>query len=156
LIVFGGVHAAVPLTDMARTLGFTTTVADPRARFANRDRFPEVDRILVAWPDEALGQLDLHGQSAVVILTHDPKIDEPALRAALETDAFYIGAIGSRGTHAERIKRMAKRGVPADQLERVHGPVGLDIGGRSAEEMALSILAEIIAVRNGRPGGFLG
>ena len=155
LIIFGGVHAAVPLTQMARTMNFRCSVADPRARFANRDRFPEADQLLVAWPEEALAQLGADGRSAIVILTHDPKIDEPALRAALASDAFYIGAIGSRKTHAERLERMRQAVVPAEQLARIHGPIGLDLGGRSPEEMALSILAELVAVRHGRSGGFL-
>jgi xanthine dehydrogenase accessory factor len=155
LIVFGGVHAAVPLTQMAKVLGFSVTVVDPRARFANRDRFPEADQILVQWPDQALAQLPVDGRSAIVILTHDPKIDEPALTAALMTDAFYVGAIGSRKTHRDRLERMADQGMTAKDLERVYSPIGLDIGGRSPEEMALSILAEMVAVRNGRRGGFL-
>jgi len=155
LIVFGGVHAAIPLTQMAQVLGFRVTVVDPRNRFANRERFPDADRVLVAWPAEALGELGVDGRSAIVILTHDPKIDEPALLGALESEAVYIGAIGSRKTHAARRERLVEVGVPAEQLARIHGPVGLDIGGGTPEEMALGILAEIIAVRNGRPGGFL-
>ncbi len=155
LIIFGGVHAAVPLTQMAKVLGFRVTVADPRARFANRDRFPEADQILVQWPDQALAQLPVDGRSAIVILTHDPKIDEPALTAALMTDAFYVGAIGSRKTHVERLERLADQGVTAKEQERVYSPIGLDIGGRSPEELALSILAEMVAVRNGRGAGFL-
>jgi xanthine dehydrogenase accessory factor len=155
LIIFGGVHAAIPLIQMARTMNFRCSVADPRARFANRERFPEADRLLVAWPEEALAQLGADGRSAIVVLTHDPKIDEPALRAALASDAFYIGAIGSRKTHAERLERMRQAGVPDEQLARIHGPIGLDLGGRTPEEMALSILAEIVAVRHGHSGGFL-
>lgn len=155
LIVFGGVHAAIALTRMAKLLGFRVTVVDPRGRFANRARFPDADRVLVAWPAEAMAELGVNGRSAVVILTHDPKIDEPALLRALESQAFYIGAIGSRKTHAARRERLAALGVPAEKLARIHGPIGLDIGRGSPEEMALGILAEIIAVRHGRPGGFL-
>jgi xanthine dehydrogenase accessory factor len=135
---------------MAKTLEFRVTVADPRRRFANRDRFPDADQILVMWPDQALAHLTVDSRTAIAILTHDPKIDEPALTAALKTKAFYIGAIGSRSTHNERFTRLARLGVTAEQLNRVHGPIGLDIGGRSPEEMALSILAEIVAVRYGR------
>jgi xanthine dehydrogenase accessory factor len=155
LIVFGGVHAAIPLTRMAQLVGFQVTVVDPRGRFANRERFPDADRVLVAWPAEAMAEMGVDGRSAIVILTHDPKIDEPALLGALESEAFYIGAIGSRKTHAARRERLAALGVPAEELARIHGPIGLDIGGGSPEEMALGILAEITAVRNGRPGGFL-
>jgi xanthine dehydrogenase accessory factor len=155
LIVFGGVHAAIPLTRMAQILGFQVTVVDPRGRFANRERFPHADRVLVAWPAEAMAELPVDGRSAIVILTHDPKIDEPALLSALESQAFYIGAIGSRKTHAARRERLAALGVAAEKLARIHGPVGLDLGGGSPEEMALAIMAELIAVRHGRPGGFL-
>ncbi len=153
LIVFGGVHVAVPLTRMAQVLGFRVTVVDPRGRFANCERFPDADCVLVAWPAEAMAELGVDGRSAIVILTHDPKIDEPALLSALESQAFYIGAIGSRKTHAARRERLAELGVPAEQLGRIHGPIGLDIGGGTPEEMALGILAEIIAVRHGRSGG---
>lgn len=155
LIVFGAVHAAIPLSRMAKTVGFRVTIADPRSRLANRDRFPDADQILVKWPQKALAGLRVDGRTAIAILTHDPKIDEPALTGALETEAFYIGAIGSRGTHAERHERLARLGLAAGQLQRVHGPIGLDLGGRSAEELALSILAEIVAVRNGRGAGSL-
>jgi xanthine dehydrogenase accessory factor len=155
LIVFGGVHAAIPLTQMAQLLGFRVTVVDPRSRFANRERFPRADRVLVAWPAEAMAELAVDGRSAIVILTHDPKIDEPALLSALESQAFYVGAIGSRKTHAARRQRLAALGVPAEKLARIHGPIGLDLGGGSPEEMALAILAELIAVRHGRAAGFL-
>jgi xanthine dehydrogenase accessory factor len=130
-------------------------VVDPRAKFANRERFPEADEVLVEWPDEAFTHLDVDHASYVVLLTHDPKIDEPTLAAALKTEAAYIGAIGSRGTHAARFERMKKWGVTPEQLERVYGPIGLDLGGRSPEETALSIIAEVVAVKNGRSGASL-
>ena len=155
LIIVGAVHPALPLVQMAQTLGFRVTIVDPRSRFANRERFPEADQIVVEWPQEAMAQLGIDGRSAIAILTHDPKIDDPALTAALNTRAFYIGAIGSRSTHANRVERLERRGMTAEQLQRVHSPIGLDVGGRSPEEMALSILAEMIAVRNGRRGGLM-
>ncbi len=153
LVIVGAVHTARPLTRMAQMLGFRVVVVDPRGRFADRDRFPEADEIRVEWPDQALAELALDGRSAVVVLTHDPKIDEPALQAALQTDAYYLGAIGSRKTHADRFSRLAHLGE--DCLARIHGPIGLDIGAQSPEELALSILAEIVAARHGRRGDSL-
>jgi xanthine dehydrogenase accessory factor len=140
------------LTLFAKELGFYVIVADPRAKFANRERFPDADEVLLEWPDEALAHLEIDSATYIVLLTHDPKIDEPTLAAALETEAAYIGAIGSRGTHAARFERMAQWGVTREQLERVHAPIGLDLGGRSPEETALSIISEVIAVKNGRSG----
>lgn len=155
LIIIGGVHTAIPLTRFAKELGFRVVVADPRAKFANRERFPEADEVLLEWPDEALAHLEIDGATYIVLLTHDPKIDEPTLAAALKTDAAYIGAIGSRGTHAARFERMAAWGVTREQLERVYAPIGLDLGGRTPEETALSIIAEMVAVKNGRSGASL-
>ena len=150
LMIFGGVHIAEPLTRLAHVLGFRVIVTDPRRRFANRERFPDADQILVAWPQEACQHIAIDQETAIAILTHDPKIDEPALTAALDTGAFYVGAIGSRKTHRKRYVRLANLG--AERLERVYGPIGLDIGGDRPEDIALGILAEIIAVRNGRSG----
>jgi xanthine dehydrogenase accessory factor len=155
LVIAGGVHIAIPLARFARELGFRVIVVDPRSKFANRERFAEADRVLVAWPDEALAQLAVDDTAYIVLLTHDPKIDEPTLAAALRTNAAYIGAIGSRNTHAHRYERMAKWGVTAEQLDRVYSPVGLDLGGSTPEETALSIIAEVVAVKNGRTGGSL-
>jgi xanthine dehydrogenase accessory factor len=155
LLIVGGVHTAIPLSRFAKELGFYVVVVDPRAKFANRERFPEVDEVLLEWPDEALAHLEIDDATYVVLLTHDPKIDEPTLASALKTEAAYIGAIGSRGTHAARFERMAKWGISAEQLDRVHGPIGLDLGGRTPEETALSIIAEVIAVKNGRTGASL-
>jgi xanthine dehydrogenase accessory factor len=152
LVIIGGVHVAIPLSRFAKELGFDIIVADPRARFANRERFPEADEVLVGGPDEALGHLRIDDATYIVLLTHDPKIDEPTLAAALQTDAAYIGAIGSRSTHAARFERMKRWGVEASQLEQVHAPVGLDLGGRTPEETALAIIAEIVSVKNGRSG----
>jgi xanthine dehydrogenase accessory factor len=150
LLVVGGVHIAIPLTRFAKELGFRVIVVDPRAKFANRERFPEADEVLLQWPDEAFEHLTVDSGTYVVLLTHDPKIDEPTLAAALETDAAYIGAIGSRGTHAARFERMARWGVTAEQLRRVYAPIGLDLGGRTPQETALSIIAEVVAVKNER------
>lgn len=155
LILIGGVHVAIPLCRFATDLGFRVIVVDPRAKFANRDRFPDADNVLVLWPDEALEHLAVDADTYLVVLTHDPKVDEPALAAALKTDAAYIGAIGSRKTHAERFERLAKWDITAEQLERVYAPIGLDLGGISPEETALSIIAEVVAVKNGRSGGSL-
>ncbi|MFN2169461.1 MAG: XdhC family protein [Anaerolineae bacterium] len=155
LIIAGGVHVAIPLTRFARELGFRVVVVDPRAKFANEERFPDADQVLVAWPDEALDGLEVGETTYVVLLTHDPKIDEPTLAAALKTGAAYVGAIGSRKTHAHRYERMARWGVTAEQLDRVYSPVGLDLGGSTPEETALSIIAEVVAVKNGRSGGSL-
>jgi xanthine dehydrogenase accessory factor len=155
LVVIGGVHVAIPLTRFAKELGFYVIVADPRAKFANQERFPEADQVLLEWPDEALAHLQVDNATYLVLLTHDPKIDEPTLAAALKTDARYIGAIGSRKTHIEPFERMAKWGVSAEALRRVYAPIGLDLGGRSPEETALSIIAEVVAVKNGRSGASL-
>jgi xanthine dehydrogenase accessory factor len=143
------------LTRFAKELGFHVIVADPRAKFANQERFPEADQVLLEWPDEALAHLRVDNATYLVLLTHDPKIDEPTLAAALKTDARYIGAIGSRKTHLERFERMAKWGVSAEALRRVYAPIGLDLGGRSPEETALSIIAEVVAVKNRRSGASL-
>ena len=152
LIVFGGVHVAVALVRLARELGYRTTVADGRAAFANRDRFPEADELLVAWPEEAFARIGLDRASYVAVLTHDPKFDEPALAIALRSDARYVGAIGSRRTQAARRERLLAHGVTEAELARLHGPIGLDLGGRGAGEIALAILAEMTAVRYGASG----
>ena len=155
MIIIGGVHTAIPLTRFAKELGFDVVVADPRAKFANRERFPEADEVFQEWPDEALAHLTVDESTYIVLLTHDPKIDEPTLAAALKTPAAYIGAIGSRGTHAGRRERMASWGITPEDLQRVYGPIGLDIGGRSPQETALAIIAEVVAVKNGKSAGFL-
>ena len=155
LIIAGGVHVAIPLARFARELGFRVVVVDPRIKFANEERFPEADQVLVTWPDEALAQLKVGDTTYIVLLTHDPKIDEPTLAAALKTGAAYIGAIGSRKTHADRYERMSKWGITSEELDRVYSPIGLDLGGSTPEETALSIIAEVVAVKNGRTGGSL-
>jgi xanthine dehydrogenase accessory factor len=155
LYIMGGVHVAIPLTRFAKELGFRVVVVDPRVKFANRERFPEADQVLAEWPDEALAHLQVDEATYIVLLTHDPKIDEPTLASALKTGAAYIGAIGSRKTHADRFERMAKWGVTAQELQRVYAPIGLDLGGRTPEETALSIIGEVVAVKNGRSGASL-
>ncbi len=144
LVVVGAVHIAQPLCRMAREAGYAVTVVDPRSAFASSERFPDVE-IVRDWPDEALAALALDARTAVVTLTHDPKLDDPALDVALRSDAFYVGSLGSRRTQARRLERLTALGLDADALARIHGPVGLDIGARSPAEIAVSILAEITA-----------
>jgi xanthine dehydrogenase accessory factor len=153
LVVVGGVHTAIALSKIGKLLGFRVTVVDPRERFANPERFPAVDEIIAEWPDEALARLKIDSRTYIAILTHDPKFDEPAIVGSLATAAPYIGAVGSRKTNRDRRVRLREAGVTDDQLARVHGPIGLDIGAETPEEMAISILAEIIAARHGRSGG---
>jgi xanthine dehydrogenase accessory factor len=150
LVVVGGVHIATALVALARTLGYRTVVVDPREAFANRERFPHADRIEAAWPDEALARLGLTRSTAVAVLTHDPKLDDPALRAALPSDAFYVGALGSRRTQEKRRLRLREAGLTPAQLDRLRAPIGLDLGGRSPQEIALSVMAEVVAARHGQ------
>jgi xanthine dehydrogenase accessory factor len=150
LVIIGAVHIAIPLVTFGKTLGFRTTVIDARAQFATDERFPHADRLIEAWPDEALTQISLHPGVAAVCLAHDPKFEDPAMEVLLRSDAGYIGAVGSRATSAERHERLKAAGFSEEQLARIHGPVGLNIGGRTPEEVALSIMAEIVAVRRGR------
>jgi len=150
LILFGGDHIAIPLTNYAKELGFRVTIVDARSRFANRERFPNADEIIVAWPDKAFARLIVDQSCYIAILSHDPKLDEPATRGALQTSARYIGAIGARKTHTDRRARLAREGFTAEQIDRIHGPIGLDLGGRTPAEIALSIIAEIVASRYGR------
>jgi len=150
LILFGGDHIAIPLTHYAKELGFRVTIVDARSRFANRERFPEADEIIVAWPDKAFARLHVDQSTYIAILSHDPKLDEPATRGALETDARYIGAIGARKTHADRRARLSREGFNDEQVDRIHGPIGLDLGGKTPAEIALAIIAEIVATRYDR------
>jgi xanthine dehydrogenase accessory factor len=153
LIVFGGVHVAIALVRLARELGYRTIVADGRAAFADRERFPEADELIVAWPEEAFARIGLDAASYVAVLTHDPKFDEPALAIALRSPARYVGAIGSRRTQEARRARLRAAGLSDEELDRLRGPIGLDLGGRQASEIALAILAEMTAVRYGGSGG---
>lgn len=153
LLVVGGVEVARPLVSLAGALGYETIVADGRAVFATRERFPDADRIIAAWPDEAAEIVGLGADDAVAVLTHDPKFDEPAITVALARDCRYVGAIGSARAQAARRERLLAAGVPAAALQRLRGPIGLDLGGREPAETALAILAEIVAIRNGASGG---
>lgn len=150
LILVGGVHIAIALTALAHALGYRTVVVEPRRAFGTAERFPFADQLVSEWPDQALEQIGLARSSAVAVLTHDPKLDDPALRVALASPAFYVGALGSRKTQALRRERLLGTGLTAAQLDRLHGPIGLDIGARTPEEIALGILAEIVAVAHGR------
>ena len=153
LIIVGGVHIAVALVTLAKALGFRTVLVDPRETFANPKRFPHADEIVPAWPDQALGKLALNAGTAVAVLAHDPKLDDPALIAALASPAFYVGALGSTRTQTKRRTRLTAAGVSEDALARLHAPIGLDLGGRSPEEIALSVMAQIVAARHGKPAG---
>jgi xanthine dehydrogenase accessory factor len=153
VLVYGAVDTAEAVCRGAKLLGWTAIVADARAKFATRERIPSADELIVAWPEEALAQVAPDHQTAIVVLTHDDKFDEPALKGALETEAFYIGALGSRRNQERRRERLLEAGVPEEALDRISGPCGLDIGADTQEETALSILAEILAVRAGREGG---
>ena len=146
LVIVGAVHIAQALVPMARIAGFDPIVVDPRAAFGSPARFPDV-RLLSEWPDEAMDIVGLDSGTAVVLLTHDPKLDDPALVKALGSDAFYIGALGSKRTHAARLSRLAEAGFCTDQTARIHGPVGLDIGASGPAEIAVSILAQILQTR---------
>ncbi|HEY8862723.1 MAG TPA: XdhC/CoxI family protein [Candidatus Dormibacteraeota bacterium] len=152
LIIVGAIHIAIPLHRLAKLMGYRVTVVDARAKFATKERFPEADELIVAWPDEAMAKLVIDNSSYVVILTHDPKFDLPALRSVLAKDAGYVGAIGSRKTNQNRFDALRAEGFTEEQLSRVHGPIGLDLGSRGAEETALGILAEITSVRFGGSG----
>ncbi len=147
LVIIGAIHIAIPLHRLARLMGYRVTVVDARAKFATKERFPEADELIVAWPEEAMAKITVDNSTYVVVLTHDPKFDLPALRSVLQKDAGYVGAIGSRKTNQNRFDALRKEGFTEEQLSRVHGPIGLDLGSRGAEETALGILAEITAVR---------
>jgi xanthine dehydrogenase accessory factor len=150
LMIIGGVHIAIPLEAIARTMGFRVSIIDPRSAFASKARFPHVETILHTYPDEALPQLGLDKYSYLAVLTHDPKIDDKALITALATDTAYIGVLSSAKSHEKRTARLLEAGISQEQLDRLHTPIGLEIGAKSPEEIALGIMAEIIAVRNGK------
>lgn len=151
LIIVGAVHIADPLVTMANLAGFDTIIVDPRGAFNTRERFPHATMLIKEWPRKALAAMSLDRWAYVVVLTHDPKLDDPALQAALTSDARYVGALGSRRTNALRMERLRQAGLSEDQLARLHAPVGLDLGGRTPAEIALSIMAEIVRVKNGLP-----
>jgi xanthine dehydrogenase accessory factor len=148
LIIVGAGHIAIPLTIFAKTLNYHVVVVDARAAFATRERFPSADELIVAWPDEVLQHMNLNPSTAVAVLTHDPKFDEPTLMVLLTKDVGYIGAIGSHKTDEERAARLKKQGLTDAQISRIHGPIGLNIGAIEPEEVALAIMAEIVAFRH--------
>lgn len=147
LVVVGGVHVAQALTRLASVLGYRTTVVDPRRTFATRDRFPDVDRLIPMWPEKAFAELTLTPSSAIAILTHDTKIDDPALLSAIRSPAFYIGALGSMETQAKRRRRLLEAGASERELSRLHAPIGISIGAQEPEEIALAIMAEVVSAR---------
>ena len=146
LILVGGAHVTIPLVSLANTVGFEVTVIDPRRIFSREERFPNVKLLLPDWPDKAFKKIKITGSTAVVMLTHDPKIDDPALAVALNSPAFYVGALGSRKTHQKRVQRLQAAGLDQEKIDRIHGPVGLDLGGKTPPAIALGIMAEILQV----------
>ena len=151
LIIVGAGHISIPLSQLARVLGYHVTVIDARETFATPERLPEAQELLIEWPDEALARIPLTPSTAVAVLTHDDKFDVPALAAALRGGAGYVGAIGSRGTREKRNQRLREAGVSDEQIARIHGPIGLEIGAQTPEEIALAILAQIVATRRHQP-----
>lgn len=149
MLVIGAVHISQALAPMARLAGFDLTILDPRTAFATPERFPDVP-VIAEWPEEALPAYGLDPFTALVALTHDPKIDEPAIAAALRAECFYVGALGSRRTHAKRVERLAAAGLSQQAIGRIHAPIGMDIGASSPAEIAVAVLAEVIrALRTG-------
>ena len=153
VVIVGAVHLAVSLIGFAKILGFRTVVIDPRAAFATKERFEQADLVLNQWPQEALDEVPLHEASCLVVLSHDMKIDLPALEAGLRSSCRYLGALGSRKTHAKRVAALLESGFTAEEIGRIHAPIGFDLGGRKTEEIALAIMAEVLAVGYGRPTG---
>lgn len=147
LVILGAVHVSITLAKLAKMLGYRVTVIDPRGAFATRERFPDANRLIVDWPEDAFGEVTLNRSTSVVVLTHDAKLDLPALQIALGSQARYVGAIGSRTTTDERKAELSRMGVTGEQLARLHSPIGLRIGARTPAEIAVSIMAEIVAER---------
>jgi xanthine dehydrogenase accessory factor len=150
LVIIGATHTAISLSRMACEVGFQVTVIDARSALATEDRFPNIHQLIQAWPEEGMSQISLDKQSSVVVLTHDPKFDIPALAYALRSQARYIGALGSRVTHEKRKALLRQQGLTDADLARIRAPIGLDIGSRTPAELAVAVLAEIVAVRSGR------
>lgn len=149
LYIIGAVHIAIPLVSYAKTLGFYTVVIDPRKAFSNLERFPNVDELINEWPDEYLSRINLNEGSYVAVISHDEKLDIPALAAACSSKAHYIGALGSKKTFAKNKRGLLERSVPQAAIERIHNPIGLSIAARGPEEIALAIIAQVVAVKNG-------
>ena len=152
LVIVGAVHIAVALCDLAAQAGFSVTIVDPRPRLNNAERFPRAASLAVEWPEDALPSIALDENAYVAILTHDEKFDDPSLRIALRANPRYVGAIGSRKTHAARTERLAQLGFTREEIDRVRAPIGLDIGAETPEEIAVAVLAEIIATKYGHRG----
>jgi xanthine dehydrogenase accessory factor len=156
LVVFGAVDYATALCRLARAAGWRAYVCDPRSQFATRERFPDAEEVIAAWPDEAFARIGgIDRATYVAVLTHDPKLDDAALEPALRSDAPYVGAMGSRRAQAQRRERLLAAGLEEELIDRVAAPIGLDLGALTPEETALSIMAEVVAVRHGRDGGRL-
>lgn len=155
MYVFGAIDFAGAVARIGKFMGYRVTVCDARPVFATRERFPTADEVVVSWPDEFLQTAEVDQRTVICVLTHDPKFDVPVLKAALETEAGYIGAMGSRRTHDDRTERLREEGVAEDQLSRIASPIGLDLGSRTPEETAVAIAAEIVALRTGHEGGRL-
>ncbi len=155
MYVFGAIDFASAVARIGKFMGYRVTVCDARAVFATRERFPWADEVVVAWPDEFLKTAEVDRRTVICVLTHDPKFDVPVLKAALETEAGYIGAMGSRRTHNNRTARLKEEGVADEELARISSPIGLDLGARTPEETAVAIAGEIIALRTGHSGGRL-
>ncbi len=145
LVMVGGVHIAVALASLAKTLGYRTVVIDPRKAWGNESRFPHVDSLIQAWIDDAFEQIKITSSTAIVMLTHDPKLDDPALKVALNSSAFYVGALGSKSTNEKRRKRLLGEGLSESQMARLHAPIGLDIGAQTPEEIALAVMSEVVS-----------
>ena len=144
VIIVGAVHIAQYLVDFAKSLHFEISIIDPRGYFASEQRFPDM-KIINKWPDEAFKEIETNENSALIALTHDPKIDDPALQHALNKKFYYIGALGSKKTHENRCQRLKEAGFNSDQINSIHGPIGIKLGGRSAPEIALSIIAQLVS-----------
>lgn len=153
LFIVGAVHVAIHLVHFARRLGFRSVVVDARSAFATAERFPHADELIVEWPADYLARVPLHANTYCVFLTHDEKLDNPALQVALEAGVRYVGALGSSRTHAKRVAALREAGLAEGLIDRIHAPIGLDLGGRKPEEIAMAIAAELVAVRNGRQAG---
>jgi xanthine dehydrogenase accessory factor len=148
LLIFGAVEIGQALCALAARSGFSVTVCDPRAAFVTPERFPDAVSVIAAWPEDAVDSLEFDARTFVVILSHDPRHEDPVLEAAIAHDVRYLGAMGSRKTHRRRLERLAKAGVPRAGLDRIHGPIGIDLGAQGAEETAVEILAEMVRVRH--------
>ena len=145
VIIVGAVHIAQYLVDFAKSLNFEISIIDPRGYFASAERFPDLN-IINKWPDEAFKEIETNSNTALIALTHDPKIDDPALQHALNKKFYYIGALGSKKTHTNRCKRLKEAGFTEEQINSIHGPIGIKLGGKSAPEIALSIIAQLVSV----------